>query len=214
MASASATISFVIPVSSRILLGTFPAGRTSSFSTRSRQTPSRVSLRMTAISMIASRSGLSPVVSMSRAQNPVASRSGSSRSTGRSRRGRRLPRTVKSVAPSASTSCTPTAQIPAMKPTANALRTLSVILITGAACAASSGHPGHPLPSPGLCDVGVRSDAAFAAEEDCHQCSPQNLELLYTIGFRRNSTIMTEQHIRDLLLLQATRYGDDRTANQ
>ena len=104
MVSASATISFVMPVSSRICLGMFPDGRTGSFSTRSRVAPSSVSLRMTAISMIEWRSGLNPVVSMSRTQNEDPSPSASSGSTGRSTRGRRRPRAVKSVDPSASTS--------------------------------------------------------------------------------------------------------------
>ena len=106
-----------MPVSSRIRLGMFPEGRTSSFRTRSRGDAILLSRgRMTAISMIESRFGLNPVVSMSRTQNGVASPLGSSRSTGRSTRGRRLPRTVKSVDPSASTSCMPTVPMPATKP--------------------------------------------------------------------------------------------------
>lgn len=95
----------------------------------SRLTPLCISLRTTAISMIASRAGLKPVVSISSTQYGDASSSRSSGSTGRSTKGRFRPRRVKSVDPSVSTSWTPTDPIPATKPTANALRTLSVSLV-------------------------------------------------------------------------------------
>ena len=61
----------------------------------------------------------------------------------RSTTGRRRPRTVKSVDPSASTSCTPMVPMPATKPTAKSLRALSVSL----SIAATLGKSRCPFPA-------------------------------------------------------------------
>ena len=143
MVSASATISFVMPVNSRIFLGMLPVGRTRSFSTSS----CRPSLRITAISMIESRSGLNPVVSTSTTQNTDASPSGSAGSTGRSTTGRRLRRDVKSAEPSASISWMPTVPMPATNPTTNALRTALENLATAGS---QQGRGCNSVPTPEL----------------------------------------------------------------